>query len=101
LDVALQLAQTAKAGLPNVGTVSDTLGWIFYKKGLTGQAVRSLREATTQAPSQPSIRYRLGLAYLKNGDQSEARGALEQALRLNPKFPEAAEAKRALAALNE
>ena len=34
LDVALQLAQTAKAGLPNSHEVDDTLGWIYYKKGL-------------------------------------------------------------------
>jgi hypothetical protein len=33
LDVALQLAQTAKAGLPNSHEVDDTLGWIYYKKG--------------------------------------------------------------------
>ena len=31
LDVALQLAQTAKVGLPDSADVDDTLGWIYYK----------------------------------------------------------------------
>ena len=39
LDTALQLAQTAKAGLPNSHQVDVTLGWIYYKKGLATQAV--------------------------------------------------------------
>jgi tetratricopeptide (TPR) repeat protein len=97
LDVALQLAQTAKAKLPNEAQVSDTLGWIYYKKDLAGLAITSLEEATKQAPSDPSIRYRLGLAYLKSGDQQKARGALVQALKLNPQFREADDARKALA----
>src|SRR3954447_12321139 len=32
LDVALRLAQTAKAKLPTSPEVSDALGWIYYKK---------------------------------------------------------------------
>ncbi len=36
LDVALNLAQTAKAKLPNTAAVSDTLGWVYYKKGAGG-----------------------------------------------------------------
>jgi len=31
LDVALQLAQTAKAGLPDESSAADTLGWIYLK----------------------------------------------------------------------
>ena len=39
LDMALQLAQTAKAQLPNRHEVDDTLGWIYYKKGMaTGRS---------------------------------------------------------------
>ena len=32
LDVALALAQTAKAQLPDIPGIADTLGWIYYKK---------------------------------------------------------------------
>ena len=97
LDAALQLAQTAKAKLPDSWEVSDTLGWVYYKKGLASLAITSLAEATKQAPSNPSIRYRLGLAYLKNGEQHKARGSFEQALKLSPQFKEAEDARRVLA----
>ncbi len=99
LDVALALAQSAKSKLPNSASVSDTLGWIYYKKGLGGLAVASLEDAARQAPSDPSIRYRLGLAYLKTGDQKRARSSFEQALKMNSQFKEAADAKRALSTM--
>ena len=99
LDVALQLAQTAKARLPKSWEASDTLGWIYYKKGLVSRAVTALREASQQAPSNPTIHYHLGLAYLKDGHKSEAEAALQHALKLDPKFQAADDAKRALATI--
>jgi tetratricopeptide (TPR) repeat protein len=99
LDVALQLAQTAKARLPNNSNVSDTLGWIYYKKGFASRAVSSLQEAAKLAPENPSIHYRLGLAYLKNGEEKKARASFEGALKLSSQFKEAEEAKKALATL--
>jgi Flp pilus assembly protein TadD len=62
-------------------------------------AVTFLREATKRGPSSPSMQYRLGLAYLKAGDQKSARESLEQALKMNPQFPEAEDAKRAIATI--
>lgn len=99
LDLALQLAQAAKSRLPDRAQVSDTLGWVYYQKDLASLAVTSLSEAAVQAPSNPSIHYRLGLAYIKNGDERRARTALAQALKLNPAFPEAEEAKRLLSSI--
>ena len=46
LDVALQLATSAKQGLPDDPSVDDTLGWIYYKKDMPSLAVRP-------APGQP------------------------------------------------
>jgi Flp pilus assembly protein TadD len=99
LDVALKWAQTAKAKLPNSPYPSDTLGWVYFKKGLGSLAVTSFEDAARQAPSDPSIRYRLGLSYLKIGDRKKARGSFEQALKLNSEFKEAADAKRVLATI--
>src|SRR4029450_2234265 len=42
LDVALQLAQTAKAQVPNHPDVNDTLGWIYTLKGLPTLAIPPL-----------------------------------------------------------
>jgi Flp pilus assembly protein TadD len=95
LDTALQLAQTAKAGLPNTHAVSDTLGWVLYRKGLSAQAIAAFQEAIKADPKNPGYQYRLGLAYLQANDKPAARQALQKALSLGD-FPQAPDAKRAL-----
>ena len=99
LDAALQLAQTAKAQLPENASVTDTLGWIYYKKGLNAVAVSTLREAAKQNPSSAAIQYHLGLALLQNGDKVAARATLEGVLKKSPAFPDAAEARRVLSTI--
>ena len=99
LDIALQLAQAAKAELPDVAQVTDTLGWIYYKKGLGTLAVTTLGEATKQDPSNPRIHHRLGLAYLQAGNKAAARRALERALQLKLGAEDAAEVRRVLATI--
>jgi tetratricopeptide (TPR) repeat protein len=99
LDVALQLAQTAKAQLSDRPEVNDTLGWVYYKKGLATLAIPAFRESVDKAPKVAAYQYHLGLAYAKNGNKEEARKALEQALALDPKFDGAADAHRVLGTL--
>ena len=96
LDEALQLAQAAKARLPDSPDVADTLGWIHYKQGLTSSAVSLLKGAIDQEPKNAGYQYRFGLASAKNGDVAAARHALEVALALDPKAAEAAEARAVL-----
>jgi len=96
LDLALQLAQTAKAQLPNQHEVDDTLGWIYYKKGLSSRAVEAFETSTLKQPTNPMYAYHLGLAYQKNGDTAKAKTELERALRLKPDFEGAADAKKIL-----
>jgi Tfp pilus assembly protein PilF len=99
LDTALKLAQAAKAGLPNNPETSDTLGWVYYKKGLASLAVASFKESSEQTPANPIVLYHLGLAYLKNGNNQEAKQALQRALKLDPSFEGAEDAKRALSSI--
>jgi putative PEP-CTERM system TPR-repeat lipoprotein len=99
LDVALKLAQSAKSTITTNAQVSDTLGWIYFKKGLTTLAISTLREAASQQGVSAAVHYHLGLAYAKNGDVPAARKSLEQALALNPSFSGAADAKQVLATL--
>ena len=99
LDIALQLAQTAKGQLPERPEVNDTLGWLYYKKGLSTLAVPPLKESVKSDPKNPIYQYHLGLAYAKNGDTANARQALTQALALKADFEGAADAKRVLASL--
>ena len=96
LDVALQLAQTAKAQLPNQHEIDDTLGWIYYKKGMATRAIESFENSTLKQPTNAMYAYHLGLAYHKNGDTAKARTELERALKLKPDFDGAADAKKIL-----
>ena len=96
LDVALQLAQTAKSQLPNQHEVDDTLGWIYYKKGMSSRAIEALENSTLKAPTNPSYAYHLGLAYYKNGETAKAKTELERALKLKPDFDGAADARKVL-----
>ncbi len=78
LDVALQLAQTAKAQLPTRHEIDDTLGWIYYKKGLSSMAIESLTASTQRSPDNPSYNYHLALAHHQNGNKVEAVKFLEK-----------------------
>jgi predicted Zn-dependent protease len=96
LDAALELAQTAKAGLPESAEVSDTIGWIFFKKKLYSQAITSLKEAAARDPKNTLVQYHLGLAYASNSEYKEAKSILSAALKADPDAPSAADAKAAL-----
>jgi Tfp pilus assembly protein PilF len=95
LDSALELARHAKALLPDDPHVSDTLGWVLYRRGLYAAAIEHLRNAAEKLPGSAEVRYHLGIAYLRNGDTEKARAELTAALKLGA-FPSAEDAKRAL-----
>ncbi len=99
LDIALQHAQAAKAQLPDVPEINDTLGWIYYKKDLPELAIPPLEQSASKDPKNALYQLHLGLAYAKAGQKDKARTALEAALKLQPNLPEAEEARRALAAM--
>ncbi|HJU42356.1 MAG TPA: tetratricopeptide repeat protein, partial [Vicinamibacterales bacterium] len=96
LDLALQLAQTAKAQLPNRHEVDDTLGWIYYKKGLSSMAIEALSASTQKQPDNPNYNYHLALAHHQNGNKDEARKLLQKALNSKSNFQAADEAKKLL-----
>lgn len=101
LDVALQLAQTAKRLLPNNPEVNDTLGFIYYKKDLAALALPLLQSTIEKDPSNPEYHYHLGLAYGRTGDKVKATASLTRALELKPDFNGAQDARAALASLNQ
>jgi tetratricopeptide (TPR) repeat protein len=98
LDLALPLAQKARELSPGNPQILDTLGWIYYKKGLFDNAVTLLKDSSEKLQNaEPIVLYHLGAAYQKGGRRSEAREALTKALALNKDFPGADEARRFLA----
>jgi tetratricopeptide (TPR) repeat protein len=84
LNRALDLAQEAKAGLPDNASAADTLGWVLYKKGAPAAAVGYLREAEggshAEDPTLNVIRLHLAMAYEANGEPDKARETLERAV---------------------
>jgi tetratricopeptide (TPR) repeat protein len=101
LDVALQLAQAAKAQLPDVPEINDTLGWIYCKKGLGSLAIPPLQQSIAKDPNNRGYLAHLGMAYAKTGQLEKAKDALGKALARGQNFPDAAEAKSTLAALSK
>jgi tetratricopeptide (TPR) repeat protein len=96
LDEALKLAQIAKQQMPENATVTDTMGWVYYKKGAFATAVDLFKECVKKDDKSAVYQYHLGVAYFKSGDRYNARWALSQAITLDPKFPGAEDAKNLL-----
>ncbi|MCH2172313.1 tetratricopeptide repeat protein [Myxococcota bacterium] len=92
LDRALDLAQEAKAQLPDNPHAADTLGWVLYKRGLHSTAITYLREAESGIGKEDVnlglVRHHLALAYEANEETEQALAVVERALSdLDPKGP--------------
>ena len=96
IDEALNYAKIAKEKIPDDPGVMDTLGWVYYKKGLNESAIHELKESVEKKPDNATIRYHLGMAYLKSGDKDRAKTNLEKALNLDDKFENADEVNKIL-----
>jgi tetratricopeptide (TPR) repeat protein len=84
IDLALTYAQRAKQKYPKSPDISDTLGWIYIKKNLSGQAIGILKEIVIQYPGNSTYRYHLAMALFQKGDRLAAKKELETALRNRP-----------------
>lgn len=82
-DEALKLATQAATIAPDNATVQDTLGWVFYRKGMFRSAVQYLEMAVKKEPT-PRRQFHLGLTYLKCGDRDRGERTMELALRQDP-----------------
>jgi len=83
LDEALRLAQHALEKVPGQPGFSDTLGYIYLKKGLNDSALQTFSNLTRKYP-YPIFRYHLGLALYVKGDKAAARKELQGALAGHP-----------------
>lgn len=96
LDVALGHAQTAREANSNDPHIADTLGWLYYKKNAFLLAVNLLKESIEKLPNEPEVFFHYGMAQAKNNNAPEAKKALQTALKLNPSFSGAEEARKTL-----
>lgn len=98
LERALVLTKDFETAVPNAFFL-DTLGWVHYKMGNSGQALHFIRQAAAKAPDHPVVNYHLGLAYFKAGQTTEAKTHLQKAVGSPKPFPGLDEAKSVLAQL--
>jgi len=99
LDEALKFAQIAREAAPEDPSVADTLGWVYFRKGLVESAHPLIADTAGKMKNNASIRYHLGMVLAKMGRGKEAAVELKAALSLDPKFPGADEAKKTLESL--
>jgi tetratricopeptide (TPR) repeat protein len=96
LDEALRLAQSAVTAAPDTPQILDTLGWVYYKKGLSQLAVAQFEKAIERQSNNGFYHYHLGLALIQAGDKSRGREALERALKVGTNATTSAEIRRSL-----
>jgi tetratricopeptide (TPR) repeat protein len=89
LDEAMRYAQKAKELAPESSQIQDTLGWIYYRKGMYPMAARELEGALAKGV-RPAIQYHLGLAYKQLGKSLEGGRLIAAALAVDPKLAETA-----------
>ncbi len=72
LDEAERLIKEALKHKPDDGYITDSLGWVYYKKGLYQKAVEILEKAATLVTDDPLVFEHLGDAYIKTGNREKA-----------------------------
>jgi tetratricopeptide (TPR) repeat protein len=77
----------------------DTRGWVKLKSGDARGAEMLLRQAVDKQPTDPELRYHLGMAQLRSGEWQPAQQNLETALSSSQAFVGRDEAKAAVARL--
>jgi pentatricopeptide repeat protein len=70
---------------PNMGYITDSLGWVYFKLGDYEKAVTELEKANQLTPDDSTVIEHLADGYLKLSRTEKAMELYERALRLEPK----------------
>jgi tetratricopeptide (TPR) repeat protein len=81
LDQAMTFAERAKKQAPQSLDISDTLGYVYYRKNLNAAALDIFRQDVQDQPQNPTFHLHLAMALLKNGDKQGAREEAQKALK--------------------
>jgi Tfp pilus assembly protein PilF len=93
LDEAERLILEALKHKPNDGYITDSLGWVYYKKGEYEKALEYLQKAIGIVPDDPIMLEHLGDAYLKLNDKTNALKFYKKSLKHKEKDKEELEKK--------
>ena len=82
LDKALDYIQRAIELKPDNGYIHDSLGWVYFRMGKLGEAIKELETAARLSPEDPAILDHLGDAYLEDGRVKQALETYRKAIKL-------------------
>jgi Flp pilus assembly protein TadD len=88
LDEAEKLLQRAQELRPENGYITDSLGWLSYRRGDFARATQLLERADQLSPNEPVILDHLGDAYLGAARRAPALDAFRRALGALDKNPD-------------
>jgi tetratricopeptide (TPR) repeat protein len=83
LDEAERLIKEALKYKPDDCYITDSLGWVYYKKGMYEEALLYLNRAVKTCPDDPINLEHLGDAYLKVNDTKNALKFYKKSLEKN------------------
>ena len=83
LDEAMAMLQKALQIKPNSGYIIDSLGWVYYQKGMFDKALELLVKAANLTPDDPTINEHLGDVYVKKEMYAAALERYKKALSLH------------------
>ena len=84
VEEGFAMVEQAASLEPENGSILDSLGWGYFKRGRLEDAVYWLEKAIELSPSNPTITWHLGDAYASVGRTLEARFQWQRALELDP-----------------
>jgi len=82
LNEAMELIQKALKIKPNSGYIIDSLGWVYYQKGMYDDALNSLEKAVSLTPNDPTITEHLGDVYFKKKKYKKSLEMYQKAISL-------------------
>lgn len=88
LDEALDMIERALKIEPDSGYIIDSLGWVYYRKGLYDKALDYLEKAFSIESKDPAIAEHLGDVYLKKNEYQRSLEMYQKALSLEHKESE-------------
>ena len=94
LDEAERLIRRALLLSPGNGAITDSLGWVLYRRGKYKEALEYLMRADSISPGEPVIIMHVGDAYLKLGQREKALEQYRRALQFNPEPRDIEELKK-------
>ena len=93
LDEAERLIKKALKYKPGDGYITDSLGWVYFKKGLYEKALEFLEKAVELVPNDTIILEHLGDAYLKTNNKKKAIQVYQRSLEQRKKDREGLDEK--------